>query len=450
MLRIVAVGSPDGIYFLLFCEAYNPVFFLRLDVRSCFRTVASRVFLRIAGRPWLALALLVAFQGFQGSAATGQEPQLDGASGRELLLRNFRPVPTLKVSEHLLKQAKFPVVDMHTHFLHRLKHSPDQLNHFVALMNRHNIAVCVSLDGRLGETFDEHRKYLWTRYRDRFLIFVNVDWIGSGDRDKPETWDCQQAGFARRVAKQLAAAKEQGASGLKLFKQFGLGYQNPDGSLLRIDDQRWDPIWKACGLLGFPILIHTADPIAFFDPIDASNERWEELSRHPEWSFPKDKFPSRQQLLSARNRIIARHPKTIFIGAHMANSSEDLALVAKWLDRYPNLYVEPASRIGELGRQPYTARKFFLKYADRILFGTDGPWPEERLTYYWRFLETWDEHFPYSEKPFPPQGFWRIYGLGLPPQVLKKIYHENAVRLIPGLQQRLERFSRRQSAPNEE
>ena len=397
----------------------------------------------VHSRSGLILPVLLCFLVLSTRLGIAQSPPLDGKSGRELLLRNFRPVPTLKVSQHLLKQAKFPVVDMHTHFLHRLKHSPDQLDHFVELMNRHNIAVCVSLDGRLGETFNEHRKYLWTRYRDRFLIFVNVDWIGSGDPGKPATWDCQRPDFARRVAKQLAEAKSQGASGLKLFKKFGLSYRNPDGSLLRIDDRRWDPIWKACGTLGFPIIVHTADPIAFFQPIDASNERWEELSRHPEWSFPADKFPTREQLLTARNRVIARHPKTTFIGAHMANASEDLATVAQWLDKYPNLVVEPASRIGELGRQPYSARKFFLKYADRVVFGTDGPWPEERLTYYWRFLETWDEHFPYSEKPFPPQGLWRIYGLGLPENVLRKIYHENAVRLIPGLKQRLERFSQR-------
>ena len=385
----------------------------------------------------------ICFQLFGSSPAFGQEQPLDGNEGRDLLLRNFRPVPTLKVPQHLLKQARFPVVDMHTHFFHRLKHSADQLDHFVELMNRHNIAVCASLDGRLGETFTEHRKYLWTRYQDRFLIFVNVDWVGSGNPGKPETWDCQRPGFARRVAQQLTEAKKQGASGLKLFKQFGLGYRNPDGTLLQIDDPRWDLIWKTCGTLGFPVLVHTADPIAFFHPIDATNERWEELSRHPEWSFPADKFPSRGQLLDARNRVIARHPKTIFIGAHMANSSEDLATVSQWLDRYPNLYVEPASRIGELGRQPYTARKFCIKYADRILFGTDGPWPEKRLTYYWRFFETLDEYFPYSEKPFPPQGFWRIYGIGLPDAVLRKIYHENAIRLIPGLKQRVERFAQR-------
>ena len=391
---------------------------------------------------WLSCFLLVVFALPGRGVLLAQEPALDGNEGRELLLRNFRPVPTLKVPQHLLKQAAYPVVDIHTHFFHRLKHSQDQLDHFVQLMNRHNIAVCVSLDGRLGDTFEEHRKYLWARYRDRFLIFVNVDWIGPGDREKPRTWACHQPGFARRVAQQLVAAKMQGASGLKVFKQFGLGYQNPDGSLIQIDDARWDPIWKTCGELGFPVLIHTADPMAFFHPIDATNERWEELSRHPEWSFPEDRFPTRDALLAARNRVIGRHPGTTFVGAHMANSAEDLGVVAQWLDQYPNLYIEPASRIGELGRQPYTARKFCLKYADRILFGTDGPWPEKRLTYYWRFFETWDEYFPYSEKPFPPQGFWRIYGLGLPENVLRKIYHENAIRLIPGLRERVQRFQR--------
>ena len=167
---------------------------------------------------------------------------------------------------------------------------------------------------------------------------------------------------------------------------------------MKIDDVRWDPIWRTCGQLGIPVIIHTADPIAFFQPIDETNERWEELFRHPEWSFPPDKFPSREFLLADRNRVIQRHPKTTFIGAHMANSSEDLATVASWLEKYPNLVVELASRLGELGRQPYTARAFFIKYADRILFGTDGPWPELRITYYWRFLETYDEYFPYSEK----------------------------------------------------
>ncbi len=362
---------------------------------------------------------------------------LDGREGRELLLKNFRPQTTLRVHQTPLERAKFPVVDLHTHFRYRFRHSPEQLDAFVELMDRNNIAVCVSLDGQLGDDFREHSKYLWDKYPNRFMIFANINWRGDGAADDPATWACHREGFAARTVEQLKEAKQLGASGLKLFKQFGLGYRNPDGSLIKIDDARWDPIWKACGELGLPVIIHTADPAAFFDEIDETNERWEELHRHPEWSFPRDKFPSRQELLDARNRILKRHPDTKFIGAHVANNAEDLATVSKWLGEYPNLYIGFASRIGELGRQPYTARRFFLDHADRILFTTDGPWPETRIRLYWRFLETFDEYFPYSEKEFPPQGFWNIYGIGLPDDVLKKIYHENAASLLPGLEERL-------------
>ncbi len=364
-------------------------------------------------------------------------PVLDGRQGRDLLLRLFRPKPMLRVETSRLTKAKMPVVDVHTHFRYRLRHSTQQLDEFVALMDRNNIAVCVSLDGQLGDELDEHIKYLWTNYRDRFVIYANIDWMGDGKEDEPGTWDCHREDFARRMALALVEAKQKGVSGLKLFKQFGLGYKNPDHTLIRIDDRRWDPIWHACGELGLPVIIHTADPAAFFLPTDETNERWEELHRHPEWSFHGDQFPSREELLAARNRVIERHPKTTFIGAHMANNPEDLKTVGQWLDKYPNLYVEFASRIGELGRQPYTARKFFLQYSDRILFGTDGPWPETRIRLYWRFLETYDEYFPYSEKDFPPQGFWNIFGLGLPDDVLKKVYHENAAAIIPGVAQRL-------------
>ncbi|MEC9096870.1 MAG: amidohydrolase family protein [Planctomycetota bacterium] len=371
-----------------------------------------------------------------------QEESLDGREGRNLALGNFRPRPTLKVRQTLLEQALFPVVDVHTHFRHRLKHDLGKLDEYVQLMDKHNIAVCCSLDGKLGNTLDTHLEYLGTKYPDRFVVFANVDWQGGGDENDPSTWACHQSGFGEKTARQLQLAVGHGVSGLKLFKQFGLSYKNPDGSLIKIDDPRWSPIWKACGQLGIPVIMHTADPIAFFRPIDETNERWEELFRHPEWSFPPDKYPTRESLLAARNRVIERHPDTNFIGAHLANSSEDLVTVASWLEKYPNLYVEFASRIGELGRQPYTARRFFLKYTDRILFGTDGPWPELRLTYYWRFLETYDEYFPYSEKEFPPQGFWRIYGIGLPPRALRQIYYENACRIIPGVKSKVSNYRR--------
>ena len=355
-----------------------------------------------------------------------------------LPLSEFRPQSMLRVGATAITKAKFPVVDVHTHFRFKLRAGSAGLADFVDVMDRGNIAVCVSLDGRLGEDLAEHQRLLWTQYKRRFVIFVHLDWQGAAGDDDYAAWDCNQAGFANRVAAELVEAKRQGASGLKLFKSFGLAHRNADGSLVRIDDQKWDPIWRQCGQLQLPVILHTGDPAAFFQPIDATNERWEELDRHPEWSFYGDPFPTREALLEARNRVIARHPETIFIGAHLANNPEDLSAVSTWLDRYPNLYVEIASRIAELGRQPYTARDFFLKYSDRIMFGTDGPWPEARLRLYWRFMETKDEYFPYSEKPFPPQGFWRIYGLGLPDDVLRQVYFKNAARVIPGVRQRLQ------------
>ncbi|MEX0678715.1 MAG: amidohydrolase family protein [Pirellulales bacterium] len=374
-------------------------------------------------------------------AASGKAGAQTG--GAALPLDAFRPKAMLEVEAHPLERAKFPVVDVHVHPRFRLGHSPERLDEFVKLMDAQNIAVCVSLDGGLGEPFDEHRKFLWTKYRERFVIFANIDWRGQGKVDDPATWDCQRPDFARRMADALAEVKGKGASGLKVFKDLGLVYRNPDGSLIRVDDPRWDPIWRACGELGLPVLIHTADPKAFFLPIDATNERWEELKRHPDWSFYGPAFPKYEELIEQFLNVVERHGQTTFIGAHVASSAEDLGSVGRWLDKYPNLYVDIAARIAELGRQPYTARKFFVKYADRILFATDGPRVAERLQYHWRFLETYDEYFPYSENPFPPQGFWQIYGVGLPDDVLGKVYYENAERLIGGVKERCEAYGAR-------
>ena len=388
--------------------------------------------------------LLISLARFDNFDVSGQTPETatntienQPITVKPLAMHEFRPKSMLSVPQTLLTRARFPVVDVHTHFGYRIREGAKQRDAYVQLMNRNNIGVCVSLDGKLGDAWDEHADFLWKAHPDRFVIFVHIDWKGEGQQGEPETWDCHRPDFARRIARQLSEARRNGASGLKLFKKFGLQYKNPDGSFIRVDDDRWDPIWAACGELGMPVIIHTADPEAFFEPIDVTNERWEELSRHPDWAFADKRFPRHAELLAARNRVIERHPKTKFIGAHVANNPENLANVSEWLDRYPNLYVELASRIGELGRQPYTARKFFLKYSDRILFGTDGPWSEARLRYYWRFLETFDEYFPYSEREFPPQGFWNIYGIGLPDEVLRKIYFENATKLIPGVREKL-------------
>lgn len=355
---------------------------------------------------------------------------LDGREGRPLAIENFRPQSMLRVKQTPLTRASFPAIDIHTHLRFKLKQTAQQLDEWVATMDRENIALTVSLDATLGPQLGEHLAYL-KPHADRFIVFAHIDWKGQGKDDDPASWDCQREDFARRVAKDLKAAKEQGIAGLKIFKDFGLTYKNADGSYLKIDDPRFDEIWSTCGQLGLPVIMHVADPAAFFLPIDEKNERWEELSRHPDWSFYGEKFPKREDLLAAMLRVIEKHKQTTFIGAHVASNSEDLTTVSQWLDKHPNLYVEIASRIAELGRQPVTARKFFVRYQDRILLGTDGPWPEDRLHSYWRFLETDDEYFPYSEKSFPPQGLWHIYGISLPQEVLRKVYADNALKLIP-------------------
>lgn len=356
---------------------------------------------------------------------------------QELTIGQFKPLPQAMLRTTNLTRARYPVVDVHSHFGLRLKHDPQQLSGFVELMDRNQIAVCVSLDGLLGDQLDQHIQYLWTDYRDRFVIFVHLDWQGRGEADNPASWDCNQSDFARRIVIQLETAKQRGISGLKVFKSLGLQYRQADGKLIAVDDARFDPIWSACGRLGLPVLIHTADPSAFFEPLTPSNERYEELSRHPDWHFPADRFPTRAELHAARERLFERHRQTTFIAAHFGNDAEDLSETARILDSHPNVFVDFASRISELGRQPYSAREFFLKYANRILFATDGPWPEQRYQYYWRFLETQDEYFPYSEKEIPPQGLWRIYGIDLPDEVLQQVYHQNAARIIPGIEERL-------------
>ncbi|HVF26870.1 MAG TPA: amidohydrolase family protein, partial [Pyrinomonadaceae bacterium] len=239
----------------------------------------------------------------------------------------------------------------------------------------------------------------------------------------------------------IARAKEVGAKGLKLTKTLGLYLreQVTTGPLVKVDDRRLDLMWEAAGALKMPVAIHTSDPEAFFLPIDQSNERFEELNAHPDWSFHGKDFPSNRELHEARNRVVARHRRTQFVVLHVGNA-EDLGWVSEWLDRYPNMHVEIGARIGELGRQPRASRKFFDKYQDRILFGTDAVprgfetpqqiFGDELYEIYYRFLETEDEYFDYAPAPKPPQGRWRIYGLGLPETILRKVYWENAARLL--------------------
>ncbi len=284
-----------------------------------------------------------------------------------LSISEFQPTPQLKVRNSDTQKARYPVVDVHSHFWIRLKHDRDALEEFVAMMDRNNIAMNVSLDGTLGQQLDDHIRYLWQNHKQRFLIFTNIDWKGQGKQDQPATWACNQPGFAKKISSDLAEAKKLGVSGLKVFKSFGLENRNADGSFTEIDDERFDPIWAACGQLGLPVIMHTADPSAFFEPINPNNERYEELSRRPEWHFPEGKFPRRETLHAARDRLIAKHRNTTFIAAHFGNDAEDLEETSRLLEQHPNVVIEFASRISELGRQPFTAREFFLKHSDRIL-----------------------------------------------------------------------------------
>lgn len=372
----------------------------------------------------------------------------DAPAPQRIYLDEFRPRPELRAEEHLLTRAKFPCVNVHSH---PDKLSDDEVAEMVRVMDESNIAVSVSLDGQAGPRFLEQLQRFAGQYPGRFVLFVRMDYIGEGNPDDPSTWELHRPDFGVRMADKLSEAVKLGAGGLKLLKDLGLRHKDTSGKLIAPDDPRFDPVWQRAAELGVPVLWHCADPVAFFRENSVQNERWEELYRHPEWSFhdadlshlpPPTKLPpgvpaAHRQLIEARNRVIARHPKTTFLCAHMADLPEDLAQLDEYLTQYPNMNVEISARVSELGRQPYTARKFFLKHSDRILFGTDGVPPVSELIPHWRFLETFDENFPYEDNPFPPQGLWNITGIGLPDEVLKKVYSENAARLIPAVRSAL-------------
>jgi predicted TIM-barrel fold metal-dependent hydrolase len=220
-----------------------------------------------------------------------------------------------------------------------------------------------------------------------------------------------------------------GARGLKVFKDLGLRVWKADGSRLKLDDPELAPVWEVPGRLGVPVLIHTAEPQEFFEPIDYRNERWLELALYRDRRYPEGQFPRFEELLAERDRMFKAHPSTTFIAAHFGYRANDLAKAAEMLDTMPNVYLEVAAILAELGRQPRTAHDFFVKYQDRVLFGKDSFQPDE-FPYYWRVFETNDEYFDYYRGY---HAFWKLYGMGLPDDVLKKLYYKNALKLVPGL-----------------
>ena len=366
------------------------------------------------------------------------------ASDGPLRLQDFRPKSMLHVAETRVATPRFPVIDVHTHFSFakggRQGAASDDSVAFtttaedaLAVMDRKGVRAVVNLTGGFGKGLEQAIGRFDQAHPGRFYTCTEPMWGAWADPRFPQL-----------QADAIEKAARAGAKGLKVLKTLGLFLRERgrEGPLVKVDDRRFDPMWEACAAHRLPVYLHVSDPEAFFLPIDCTNERWDELGHHPDWSFHGKDFPSHRELMDARDRVFARHPKTLFVGLHVGHDAENLGFVSESLDRFPNLTVELGARIGELGRQPRRSRKFFETYQDRIFFGTDAvPPPEGERTpqqvfkdelyeIYYRFLETEDEYFDYAPAPVPPQGRWRIYGIGLPDTILKKVYHENAERLL--------------------
>jgi predicted TIM-barrel fold metal-dependent hydrolase len=385
---------------------------------------------------------LIAGLGPDRSIIAAAKPQTLTRKKTGLDLAEFEPRSMLHVPVNHVERAHFPVIDIHTHLAFAAKSEkgvaqgeerrilalPQEL---LEVMDRKNIRTMVNLTGGVGKGLAECLQKFDKSHPGRFLTFTEPWWSRCNEQD-----------YRKFQATEIEAAKAAGAKGLKVLKTLGL-YLRKDmssGPLIKVDDARFDPMWEACGQLNLPVAIHVSDPEAFFLETDRFNERFEELVNHPNWSFHGLDFPSNRELLEARNRVFEKHPKTQFIALHVGNNAENLAYVGECMDRFPNMHVEIGARIGELGRQPRTARRFFDKYQDRILFGTDAVpngietpqqiFGDKLYEIYYRFLETEDESFDYAPAPIPPQGRWQIYGLGLPESILQKVYNANATRLL--------------------
>ena len=341
-----------------------------------------------------------------------------------MLLQNFRPQSKLVTKTTLVNKPRFPVIDAHDHLAEPFgggwDHKP--VAELLDRLDAAGVTHYVDLDGGWGEEIlERHLDYFRNAAPDRFQIFGGVDW---------SQWQTMGDTFPEWAAKRLRAQKERGAQGLKIWKPLGLHVEDQDGKLVDVDDERLIPIWETAGELNLPVLIHVADPVAFFDPVDETNERWEEIGEHPDWAFTSPPFPPFMHILNGLRNLVRRHHKTTFIGAHVGCYGENLGWVGKMLDECPNYYIDISARLGELGRQPYAARKFFIQYQDRILFGSDMSPDLEAYRLYYRFLETDDEYFNYNTSEVPAQGRWYVCGMYLPDDVLKKIYSENAKKVL--------------------
>ncbi|HUV96750.1 MAG TPA: amidohydrolase family protein [Acidobacteriaceae bacterium] len=394
---------------------------------------------------WTGMGLVAKAVSAAGMVTPGEEgkAETDAATdsqGAPLRLEDYQPRSMLRVPETHVARAKFPVIDIHTHItdakvykngvgLSAARNYAATPKELLAVMDRKNIRSMVNLTGGYGSGLKETVARYDDAYRDRFYTFT-----------EPTYEKFLEPNYPQLQAQAIEQAHRDGARGLKILKTLGL-YLRSDitsGTLVKIDDKRFDPMWDTCGQLKMPVAIHIADPVAFFTPTDRFNERYEELHNHPDWSFYGRDFPRFDALIAARNRMMARHPNTHFIVLHVGNYAENLQNISENLDRFPHMTVDTAARIGELGRQPRASQKFFDKYQDRILFGTDASphapdvpqqiFGDRLYEIYYRFFETDDEYFDYAPAPKPPQGRWEISGINLPDPILRKVYNENAMR----------------------
>jgi uncharacterized protein len=362
------------------------------------------------------LTFLMTF--FSCSVVFAQEKALD----MKMDFEEYEPPSTLVVEEHRLTKSKFPFIDIHNH---QGNMNTSDFTDLVSKMDKLNMAVMVNLSGRgfrsSGDHLEKSIENIKNRYPNRFILFTNVDF---NDIDNPE--------WASRAVKQLEDDVRRGAKGLKIYKSLGMFNKDKNGKRIPIDDTRIDPVWAKCGELGIPVLIHAADPRQFWQPIDKNNERWLELKLHPGRRHDIDTIKW-EKIIEEQHAIFRKHPKTKFINAHLGWYGSDLKKLGQLMDKLPNMYTEIGAVIAELGRQPRAAKAFLTKYQDRVLFGKDSWVPEEYETYF-RVLETEDEYFPYHKRY---HAFWKMYGIGLPDDILKKIYYKNAMSLMPGIDKSL-------------
>ena len=342
--------------------------------------------------------------------AEGREPELNPPT-----IREYKPKSTLVAPQHPVPRAKFPVIDIHSHQSTPI--SAAEFDRVMKGMESNNLQMLVNLSGSSGDRLRQGVEAVRaSRYKDRMVLFANINFRGS-----------VAPGFGAQAAKQLEADVKAGAAGLKIFKDLGMFVRKGDGSRLHVDDPELDVVWETCARLNIPVLIHVAEPSAFFDPLDYNNERWLELALYPDRRHQTGvRF---EELMTERNTMIRKHPNTRYILAHFGWHANDLGRAGKLLDANPNVYYDVAAVLYDFGRQPRAAHEFFVKYQDRILFGKDSYQPDE-YPYYWRVFETNDEYFDYYRDY---HAFWKLYGIGLPDQVLKKLYYQNALKVTPGL-----------------